>query len=118
MINLHQLTLALDELRAFVVREPRLAEFAALGQALYEQAAQLEGGERKIPRLANATVPTIPDRELAVQIVRILDHVPTTDGDEGSDLALALAILQANIGTTFALAVFRSFPDVAPRSTS
>jgi hypothetical protein len=116
MIDLRGVSDAISALHDFIANEPRLHDLLGTARELERQAWGLAQGGRDIePVWPVPPRPTIPDRELAKSIVRLLAKIPLTDGDEDRELASAIAHLYANIAICIASAVFRSYPDVVPR---
>jgi hypothetical protein len=107
------------ELEQFMRSTPNLAGFVAVAAELAEQARLLNEGVMAVPRLSATAPTTIPDRELARGIVRIISGLPTVDiAVESKETQLLVAMLLGNLVDGVTAAIYRSYPDVVPRRSA
>lgn len=116
MLSLEALCESYIALYEYVLSDPRLSAFAPAVAELAKQAKALARGERSLPVLAEcAAAPHIPTRELAIQLLARVAHIPTADGDESPDLLRALAELSANLYRVLIRDIARNHSDLIPR---
>jgi hypothetical protein len=114
--DLRRMYEVLRELEAFVLADPRLAEFVAPVRELCAQAKALRDGATEISPLSAGVPRTIPDRNVAIELVRILSRFPSVDPELATPEQLRpIASLLANVERVIVRPMWSTFPDVIPR---
>jgi hypothetical protein len=103
---------AFDDLHALVVGEPALSEFVAatsLLRALGDKARVGEPIELVVPSQSSARIPT---RELAQQILAIVNRTPGPLGHEDPATTRTMGLLHANLARAVVYALFIDYPEL------
>jgi hypothetical protein len=103
---------AFDDLHALVTSEPALSQFAPSTSILAAVGSRARAGdpvELLVPKDNTARIPT---RELAEQILAIVERTPGPLDHEDPATIRTMAILHHNLARAVVNALFRDYPDL------
>jgi hypothetical protein len=114
LIDLEQLQDVFRDLERLVESEPALSPFRSNARQLREAAEGLATGRFDVPALAEGRCPSVPTRELATRILRILEPLPCLDGDEPMSLARGVGRLLGNLVNGVTHDLYANYEDLIP----
>jgi hypothetical protein len=120
MSDIHDVIQILESLQRLVTNEPALSPFIPAADALLNQAAAIERGDRDIPLFPSSdgvpigkNVPPIPTKDLAIAIRATFDALPSIEGD--AQLSRAYARLLRNAHVSVLHGIFQQYPEILPK---
>jgi hypothetical protein len=101
-----------DELHALVTSEPALTQFVPATTELCAIARRARAGEGVELTVSPEAAARIPTRELAVQILEIVNRAPGPIAAEGEEIRRKVALMHINLVRAVVHAIFVDYPDL------